>query len=259
MVISGAELTALIGSWLWPMFRISGMVLAAPIFSSRNVPMRIRLMLVISITAVVAPMLPAVPVVDVFSPLSVLIIAQQLLIGIIMGFVIQMVFAAVIVAGQTLSMQIGLGFSLMVDPQNGAQTPVVSQFYVLMVTLVYLALNGHLVLIQVLVDSFTTMPVGVEGLSANSYWQVIVWSSHIFSGGVAIVLPAMASILVVNFAFGIMTRAAPQLNIFAIGFPITMMLGFALILITLPSVIPRSTTLFNDAYALLNSIMVIRQ
>ncbi|MGD8526116.1 MAG: flagellar biosynthetic protein FliR [Thioalkalispiraceae bacterium] len=259
MVISSAEITALVGSWLWPMFRISGMVIAAPVFSSRNVPLRIRLILVLAITAVVAPLLPPAPAIEVFSPLSVLVIAQQLLIGIIIGFVVQMVFAAVIVAGQVVSMQIGLGFSLMVDPQNGAQTPVISQFYVLMVTLVYLALNGHLVLIEVLVDSFKTIPVGVAGLGAESFWQIIVWSSQIFAGGLAIVLPAVASILVVNIAFGIMTRAAPQLNIFAIGFPITMMLGFALMLITLPGVIPRTTNLFNDAYSVIRSIMVIGQ
>jgi flagellar biosynthetic protein FliR len=128
-----------------------------------------------------------------------------------------------------------------------------------MVTLVYLALNGHLVLIEVLVDSFKTIPVGVAGLGAESFWQIIVWSSQIFAGGLAIVLPAVASILVVNIAFGIMTRAAPQLNIFAIGFPITMMLGFALMLITLPGVIPRTTNLFNDAYSVIRSIMVIGQ
>jgi flagellar biosynthetic protein FliR len=259
MVISGAEVTAVVGSWLWPMFRIGAMVMAAPVFSGRNVPMRVRLILMLSITAIVAPLLPPVPVVDVFSPLAVLIILQQLLIGIVIGFIVQMVFAAIVIAGQIIAMQLGLGFSLMVDPQNGSQTPVLSQFYLIMVILVYLALNGHLVLIQMLVDSFKLIPIGVEGLAPESFWQVIVWSSNIFAGGLAVVLPAVASVLVVNFAFGIMTRAAPQLNIFAIGFPITMMLGFALMLITLPSVIPQSTALFNDAYLLIHSILVIGQ
>lgn len=259
MVITGAEVTALIGSWLWPMFRIGAMVMAAPVFSGRNVPVRARLILVLAITALVAPLLPAAPVVDALSPVGVLIIIQQILIGVVIGFVLQLVFAAVVIAGQIIAMQLGLGFSVMIDPQNGNQTPVISQFYLIMVILVYLAVNGHLVLIQMLVDSFKTIPVGTQGLAPQSLWQVIAWSSQIFAGGLAVVLPAVASVLVVNFAFGIMTRAAPQLNIFAIGFPITMMLGFALMLITLPSVIPQSMTLFNDAYSLIRSIMVIGQ
>ena len=168
-----------------------------------------------------------------------------------------MVFAAVVIAGQIIAMQLGLGFSVMIDPQNGSQTPVISQFYLLMVILVYLSLNGHLVLIQMLVDTFKTIPIGTQGLAPESFWQLIVWSSNIFAGGLAVVLPAVASVLVVNFAFGIMTRAAPQLNIFAVGFPITMMLGFALMMVTLPSVIPQSTNLFNDAYHLIRSIMVV--
>jgi flagellar biosynthetic protein FliR len=148
----------------------------------------------------------------------------------------------------------GLGFSLMVDPQNGQQTPVLSQFYLLMMILVYLALNGHLVLIEVLVDSFRTLPVGGDGVSANSFHTVAKWGSNIFSGGLAMALPAIASLLVVNLAFGIMTRAAPQLNLFAIGFPVTMMLGFMVVWIAMGSIIPQTNNLFTDVFHLLRQL-----
>lgn len=254
MVFTGAEITAWVGSFLWPLFRIGAVVMAAPIFGAQSVPVRVRLIIAMGITSVVVPLLPPMPAIDLFNPLIVWIIIQQLLIGLALGFAIQLVFSAVITAGQVIAMQMALGFSLMVDPQNGQQVPVLSQLYVILVILVYLALNGHLVLIHILVDSFHTLPISAEGLSSNVLWQLVSWGSHIFTGAVAIALPAIASLLIVNFAFGVMTRAAPQLNIFSIGFPITMMLGFAVVWVTLPSVVPHSSILFNETHVLLQQL-----
>ena len=257
MIISAAELTAIVGSYLWPLFRVSAMVATAPVFGTRSVPMKVKVITSLAITSVLVPLLP-VPEVDVFSPLAFIIIAQQILIGLIIGFAVQLVFSAVITGGQIVAMQMGLGFSLMVDPQNGSQSPVLSQFFIVMVMLIYLAVNGHLVLIEVLAESFKTMPISAEGLVADDFMQVVRWSTNIFAGGMAIALPAIASLLVVNVAFGIMTRSAPQLNVFAIGFPITMMLGFALVMITLPNVGPKSITLFSDVYHLIQTILGIK-
>ena len=175
-------------------------------------------------------------------------------IGVLIGFTLQLVMSAVITGGQAIALQMGLGFSLMVDPQHGAQVPVLSQFYILLVILIYLALNGHLVLIEVMVDSFTILPIG-QSLMPESMWQLVQWGSHIFAGAVAIALPAIASLLIINIAFGIMTRAVPQLNIFAIGFPITMTLGFGIVLFTLPSVVPHATGMFNSAYQLIKYLL----
>ena len=257
MIFTTTELTALIGAYLWPLFRVSAMVAAAPVFGTRSVPTKVKIMTALAITSILVPILPA-PEVNVFSPLSIIVIAQQILIGLIIGFTVQLVFSAVITGGQIVAMQMGLGFSLMVDPQNGAQSPVLSQFYVVMVMLIYLAINGHLVLIEVLAESFKTMPISSEGLVANDFMEVVRWGANIFAGGTAIALPAIASLLVVNIAFGVMTRSAPQLNIFAIGFPITMMLGFTLVMVTLPNIAPQSTSLFTDVYHLIQSILGIK-
>jgi flagellar biosynthetic protein FliR len=255
MNISAAEITVWIGSFIWPLFRVAALVMTAPVISARSVPVRIRLGLSVAITIVLMPTISHVPVVDAFSGTAIVIIAQQLMIGIVMGTVLQFVMAAVITGGQVVAMQMGLGFSVMVDPQNGAQTPILSQFYVIMVVLIYLAINGHLVLFEVLADSFKSMPIGVNGIVPENLWVLVNWAALIFAGALGIAIPAIASLLIVNFAFGIMTRAAPQLNIFAIGFPITMMIGFAVVLLTLPSVFPRSTALFNDAYRLLKQML----
>ncbi|MGD8784137.1 MAG: flagellar biosynthetic protein FliR [Thioalkalispiraceae bacterium] len=255
MVLTSSEIAAYVGTLLWPFFRVTGMVMTAPVFAARTVPVRIRLGLSVAITAMILPILPAVPTVELFSPTSFFLIAQQLLIGVLMGFTLQLVLAAIVTGGQVVAMQMGLGFAAMVDPQNGAQTPVLSQFYVIMVVLIYLAMNGHLVLIEVLVDSFKTMPVAMNGLVPEDFNKVVHWAAILFSGAVAMAIPAIASLLIVNFTFGIMTRAAPQMNIFAIGFPLTMLLGFGVVFATLPSIVPQSSNLFTSAYRLLKAII----
>lgn len=256
MIITGAEVTAWVGSYMWPLFRIGALIMSAPLFGSRPVPVRIRLGISLAITLVVVPVItPAVPAVDALSPAGVLIIMQQVLIGVMMGFAFQLVVSAVITGGQIIALQMGLGFSLMVDPQNGAQAPVMSQLYVLLVLLAFLGLDGHLVMIEILTDSFRYIPISTHGLVPDNLWQLLRWGSMIFSGAIGIALPVIASLLVVNMAFGVMTRAAPQLNIFAIGFPITMLLGFALVLLTLPSAIPNSNAMFNRIYHLVQHLL----
>lgn len=250
MVITGSELTAIVGSFLWPLFRISAVVMTAPIFGAKTVPSRVKLIVSLALTIVIVPLLPAMPQVDVFSLQGLYVTANQILIGIAIGFTTQLVFSAIIMSGQILAMQMGLGFSLMVDPQNGTQAPVLSQFYIIFVLLVYLSLNGHLVLIQIVMDGFETLPIAVTGLSTDSMWQIVTWGRYIFSGAIGIAIPAIASLLVVNLSFGIMTRAAPQLNIFAIGFPVTLMLGFVLVLLTMSNIAPASNALFLDVYQL---------
>lgn len=254
MVITSAQITALVGGLLWPLFRISALLMVAPVFGARMVPARIRLGLGVAVTVLVLPLLPSPPEVDIFSLKSFMILAQQVLIGVVMGFALQLVISAVVTGGQIVAMQMGLGFAAMVDPQNGTQTAVVSQFYLIVVMLTYLSLGGHLVMFEVLIDSFKTIPVSEHGLSPENFWQLVSWGNQIFSGAVGMALPAIASLLMVNFAFGIMTRSAPQMNIFAIGFPLTLLMGFALILITLPNVVPYSTSLFNEAYHLIRDL-----
>jgi len=255
MQLGASELTALVSSWLWPLLRIAAMVMSAPVFGSRSVPWRVKLILSLAITLVVVPILPPLGPLDLFSPITLLLVVQQIMIGVLLGFSVQLVFSAVIAGGQMIAMQMGLGFAVMVDPQNGSQAPVLSQFYVLMIILVYLAMNGHLVIIEVMVQSFHFMPINNPGLAAANFLEVARWGSQIFAGGLAMAMPAIASLLVVNIAFGIMTRAAPQLNLFAIGFPVTMVLGFALVLITLSSALPQVNGLFVNVFHMLRRIL----
>jgi flagellar biosynthetic protein FliR len=255
MHFTTAEITAWLGSFLWPFFRIGAMAMAAPFFGARSVPVKVRLMLALSLSILIAPGLPAAPAVEPFSLVGLTITLQQILIGIAMGFILQLVFAAIITGGQMIGMQMGLGFASMVDPQNGTQVPVLAQFYLMMTTLLFLGMDGHLLLIDLLAESFRLLPIGGEVLSLDAFWAIASWGSQMFAGGVWLALPAAASLLMVNIAFGIMARSAPQLNIFAIGFPVTMMMGFVVVLYTLPNVVPQFSTLLSSGFELVRFVI----
>jgi len=164
-----------------------------PIFGGRLVPVRVRLILALVITYVLVPVIPPVPAVEPFSGEGVAIVVQQLLIGLAMAFILQLVFAAMVLGGQSVAMSMGLGFASMVDPQNGIQVPVVGQYYVVVATLLFLAMNGHLALIVVLAESFQIMPIGVNGIGLNGIWDVVAWTGYMFSGAVLIALPAVTA------------------------------------------------------------------
>lgn len=255
MTFTSAQIAAWVGSFLWPFMRIGAMFMAAPIFGTRSVPVRIRLVLALAVSWVLAPVIPEVPAVDPISAEGVLIALHQVLIGVAMGFVLQMVFNALIIGGQSIANSMGLGFASIVDPENGVQVPAISQYYLIMAMLVFLALNGHLVLLELLADSFRTLPVGTSGLSREALWMLVNWTGQMFAGAVLLALPAIVALLVVNLSFGVMTRAAPQLNIFAVGFPVTLLLGFLIVLMTAPSLTPHIENLTVEGFGLMRLLI----
>jgi flagellar biosynthetic protein FliR len=239
MEVSAAEATAFVGSLMWPFMRISAMLMAIPVIGTRMVSVRIRVVLAALISFVVMPLIPEVPAVDPLSVAGLTISIHQILIGLAMGFVLQMVLAALTIAGEVISMTMGLGFASMVDPANGVNVPMLSQFFLIMGTLMFLAMGGHLMIIQLVVSSFQSLPVTGEGIPRESFWVIIKFASQMFIGAAWVALPAMISILTITLAMGVMTRAAPQLNIFSVGFPVTMLVGFIILMLVMPSILPR--------------------
>lgn len=214
-----------ISRYVYPFARISGLLMVMPLIGSRMVTQRVRILLAVAITLAVVPILPPMPAVDAISLASFIIILQQLLIGIALGFIVEMLTQVYVIAGQLIAMQTGLGIATTVDPSQGASVVVISQWFLFLVSLVFISLNGHLVLIEILIDSFSTFPVSMQGFSAEDFGLIVRWSGWMFAAALVISLPAITALLVVNLAFGVMTRAAPQLNIFALGFPVTMIVG----------------------------------
>ena len=210
-----------------------------PIVGTRLVPARIRLALAVTMTVLVAPLVPRVPMISPLSIPGILILVQQLFIGFMLGFVVQILFQVCVVGGQLVAMQNGLGFATLVDPVNGINVASISQFYLMSSNLLFLVMNGHLAMIELLIDSFTQLPIGSGRTFSDLYFGIVQRGSWLFKSGVLVALPAITAMLLVNLAFGIMSKVAPQMNIISIGFPFNMVLGLIIIWVSMAGFIPQ--------------------
>jgi len=231
--IASTQIDAWIAALFFPLARILGFIAAAPLWSTSAIPRRTRLILGIAITLAIAPALPPMPDVEPATLAGLWIMFQQMLIGIGMGFAARIVFAAFDLAGEFIGFQMGLGFATFYDPVRGSQTPVVAEFMGLISLLMFLSMNGHLLYFATLAQSFTAIPVSATPLAAQSWLNLTRLGAVIFSSGLLLALPVIVALMITNFALAVLTRAAPQLNIFALGFPLTLMGGFIALAISL--------------------------
>ncbi len=255
MTFTDAQLIAWLQAWFWPMVRIGGVLATAPVLGGRVVPLRIRVVLMVLLTLVLAPLLPAPPLLETFKAEWWLQVGRQLLIGVAMGFVLMVVFEAVVLAGELISYGMGLSFAQLVDPLRGAGTPVVGQLLMVMATLLFLSVGGHLRLIEALAASFQSMPVGGHGLDADAFSMLARWGANLFVGGVQIALPVMIALLLVNLAFGVMSRSAPALSALSVGFPIALAAGLVLLSYSLPTLAAVLDHLLDLAFALIAELL----
>ena len=231
---TNAQLDAWIVAFMFPLARIMGVLASAPMFSNAAQPKRIRLMAGLLITLAIVPGLPAMPTVPPGSWVGMAVLAQQILIGVLLGFTLRIAFASIDVAGDLIGMQMSLSFAVFYDPQYAGQTPVISEFLGLITTLIFLSMNGHLLVLSVLAESFKLLPVSITPIGIGGFGSLMVWSSVIFSFGLLLALPLIAALLIANLAMGVLARVAPQLNIFAVGFPVTLVSGFVMLAFSMP-------------------------
>lgn len=211
--------------FLFPFVRVLAWLSFDPLLGNRSAPVSVRVALALVLTVAIVPILPPINPVPLVSGDGILILLQQIAIGAALGFTLRILFASVELAGQFMGLQMGLSFATLFDPINGAQTPVVAQFLVLSTALILFAFNGHHLVIGALAQSFEEIPVSAS-LSSAGFAMVANWAGTLFSTGLHIALPVTAALLATNLAIGMMTRASPQLNIFAVGFPLTLGAGF---------------------------------
>ena len=245
--ITSQQWYAWIAAFFWPFLRVLGVIIAEPVLGNRSVPVSVKVGFALLVTLVLAPVLPPMPAVDPASAAGVLVGVQQLLIGLAMGFTIRIALTAAEMAGQLAGLQMGLGFAVFFDPQSSAQTAVVGQFVGLFAILIFLSANGHALVLTALAESFSALPVSTAPLHPLGLRVLIEWGAVIFYAGLLIALPVIAALLIANIAVGIMTRAAPQLNLFAVGFPITLMTGFVALYLVVPYMGPALAQLFEQA------------
>lgn len=244
--VTSAQLDVWFAAYFWPFVRILALFSSAPLLYHRAVPHRLKLGLAVLITLIVAPTLPVIaPGGD-----PAWLLAQQLLIGFAVGLGLQLIFAAFAIAGDLLGLQMGLSFASFIDPQNANQAPLIGSLIGLLATLVFLALNGHLMMIAGIAETFRTLPVGAQSPVAADWKALALIGEEMFRVGLHIALPVLATMLILNLALGVLARAAPQLNIFAVGFPATILIGLAALAIIVPLLGPFLDTTLERGVAL---------
>lgn len=254
LTFSDTQISAFLAYFLWPFARIVGLMLADPLLSSRNIPRRYKAGFALLLTVLLAPILPPMPAIPVLSAQGMLLVVHQLLIGIIIGTAMRIVITGVEMAGFLMGTQMGLGFAMFFDPQHSAQVPAVSRVLTIFATLLFLSFDGHQVLLAALVDSFQTFPIGTT-LAPESLREVAIWGGKLFSWGLWLSLPVVGCLLVVNLAIAVMTRAAPQFNIFSFGFPLTLMIGFIALYLSLPLLEPAVTQLYREGFDFIATLL----
>jgi flagellar biosynthetic protein FliR len=228
------QVLAWITPLLWPFLRVLALFSSLPVFAQRGVPVRVRVGLAFLITWCAQVSMPAMPAIPLDSTAAVLAVIQQLLIGVSLGFAVRIVFAAVEFAGEVVGLQMGLNFAGFFNPMAGGDATAVSSFFGVTVSWLFIVGGGHLLVITALVQSFHAFPVGPEPFTFLRALQPQVWGAELFRLGVWIALPLIAMLLFVNLVLGIISRVAQQMNIFAIGFPVTVSVGLVGMLLTLP-------------------------
>ncbi len=232
--ISEAQLVAWISPILWPFLRVLAVFTAAPIFSSRVFPVRARIALAFLIAYAAQASLPQQAVVGINDPQALGVVMQQVGIGLAIGFTVRLVFGAFELAGQVIGFQMGLGFAAFFDPSTSAQSSAMGRFYANMAALLFVVLNGHLMVIMAVAQSFTAFPVDQNFLQAVGTMKLYELGADLFASAFWIALPVIAMLMFANLALGIVSRVAPQMNIYAIGFPVTLLVGLIGVALTLP-------------------------
>lgn len=248
------DLMLLLERFLLPFIRLGALFIAAPFFGAVTVPTRVRIVLALAVTVILLPLLGDTVAVELFSAEGLLLILQQVAVGLGMGLVLQFVVAAIVMGGHAIATAMGLGFASSVDPQNGTQVTILGQFYLILATLFFLAIDGHLRLLELLALSFDVFPVTSFVLDASLFREIVLYSAQMFVTGTLLALPVMIGVLLINIGFGVMTRAAPQLNLFSIGFPMSMLGGFVLMLLGMPVVLPVLGEAYEAVFTMLTAL-----
>jgi flagellar biosynthetic protein FliR len=238
---------------IWPMLRLSAFLAFTSIFSIRAVNMRIRISLAFAMAFIVSQQIE-IPKIDPVTADGLMEISRQILIGLTMGLVFQVASAAMVVAGQAMSGSMGLSMANMVDPNMGS-VPVLSQFFNIMGTLVFLGMGGHLIVFGLVMESFILIPIGQEFFSQDMLGKMINWSAMMFLGALLIALPVMMTLLFINVGLGFVARAAPSLNIFTVGFPALILMGFIVMIFSMGNNVARIDWVWTNAFTMLRSYL----
>lgn len=257
LTVTFAQLETWISLFFWPFCRFSGLFISAPILSHTSIPNRVKLGVALMLSILVGPLLPPMPDVPLFSWASFGVVVEQLLIGVTIGLVMQIIFAAIQAAGEYIGLQMGLAFASFFSPDSGANTMILSRFFYVFATLLFVSIDGHLILIETVIRSFAWLPVGsVASLPSDLFMAVVRFGSVVFSAGILLALPVFGALLIVNLTLGILNRSAPQLTVFSVGFPMSLTLGMVLLVVLMTELGSYLQALFQLGFEFLDSLLL---
>ncbi|WP_346797052.1 flagellar biosynthetic protein FliR [Halomonas sp. Bachu 37] len=229
--VTFTQLQAWLVAFLWPFARITAFMAASPLWGHSSIPNQAKVALAAVVAVVIAPVLPAMPEVAVMSWAGLGIMVEQILIGLAIGMVMHIVFAVVQAAGEFIGLQMGLAFASFFDAASGTNIMVLSRILYMVTLLMFLAFNGHLMVLETLIMSFQALPIGIGSFNPDAFIMLARYGGTIFASGMLMALPLVASLLIINLALGILNRSAPQLTVFNIGFPTSLTVGLILMMV----------------------------
>ena len=239
-----------LAAFLWPFIRVSAFVMVMPVIGAAFVPARVKILLAVALTFVIAPAVVS-PNTEPMSVQGLFLLIREVTVGVLMGFAVQLVFDSIVLGGQVIAMSMGLGFAVFLDQARGVNIPVLGQLFLMLGMLVFLSLDGHLAMIRLVADSFQLLPIAQSAISEAALEGLLLWSGQVFVFALKIALPAITALLVVNLSFGVMSRAAPTLNLFAVGFPVAMLLGFVVIFLNMGSLQENVSQMLDSVFQML--------
>ncbi|KGE78527.1 flagellar biosynthetic protein FliR [Halomonas salina] len=242
-------------AFLWPFCRISGLMLTSPIWGHSNMPRQAKIALAASLTVVMAPVLPAMPSVPLFSWAGLGIVIEQLLVGAAMGLVMRVTLVVVQATGEFIGLKMGLAFATFFDPASGTNMMVLSRFLYMITLLMFLAFNGHLMVLELLASSFQTLPIGLGRYDPAAFEMLVRYGGTIFSSGMLLAMPLIASLMIVSLGLGILNRSAPQLTVFSIGFPASLTMGVVLLMVLMTDLDRFLERLFRQGLTFLGEFL----
>ncbi|WP_340607665.1 flagellar biosynthetic protein FliR [Xenorhabdus bharatensis] len=240
-------LSRLVSDFFWPLARLLALFSIAPIFSEKQMPIKVRIGLALVITALLVPTIPS-PQIPIFSVAGIWVLIQQVLIGVALGLTIQIAFAVVRHAGEVLGLQMGLSFATFFDPTGGPNMPILARILNMLMMLLFLAFDGHLWILSILADTFYSIPIQTTQLNSKGFLLLAQSASLIFINGMMLAMPLITLLLVLNFSLGMLNRMTPQLSVFVVGFPLTLTVGIFTLSLLFPMLVPFTERLFSEMF-----------
>tara|TARA_R110002012_G_scaffold68798_4_gene178569 strand:- start:177 stop:968 length:792 start_codon:yes stop_codon:yes gene_type:complete len=253
--VTFAQLQAWLVAFLWPFVRITAFMAVSPLWGHSSIPNQAKIGLAALVTIAIAPILPPMPNIAIMSWAAIGIMIEQILIGLAIGLVMHIVFAVVQAAGDFIGLQMGLAFASFFDTSSGTNIMVLSRILYMITLLMFLAMNGHLMVMETLIMSFQTLPIGIGTFNPGAFDLLARYAGTIFASGMLLALPVVASLLTINLALGILNRSAPQLTVFNIGFPTSLLVGLILMMVLMTDMSSFLERLFSQGLAFMQGLI----